>query len=138
MRENISDPRQLGALNNAHVNRAGKWFQMCAGTSSQITLFEDGIIHLRVHVPKKHAREVPEQLIRGLAQSWRHGESLGAATGYRAHVYVTGQPAGFLVAPDKGTGREAMVTAIMAQIKASMNPGPSVFVRIMEGGFDDE
>jgi hypothetical protein len=138
MHEKISDPGQLGALNNAHVNRAGKWYQMCAGTSSQITLFEDGIIHLRVHVPEKHARKVPEQLIHGLAQSWRQEKSLGAATGYSAHVYVTRHPSGFLVAPDKGTGREAMVKAIVAHIKTSMNPGPSVFVRIVEGGFDDE
>jgi hypothetical protein len=137
MPETISDPQELRALYTEHVHRAGKFFQMFCGTSSRLTLYENGILHLEIRVPGEVRGISIEQLARNIAKSWSYGVRLNGATGYKVHIYKANHPAGFVV-DAKGSDSEVLVKTLVATMKAAANPGPDILLKIVEGDFDNE
>lgn len=137
MPETISDPQELSALLNEHVHRAGKFFQMFCGTSSRLTLYENGILHLEIRVPGERGGISVEQLARNIAKSWSFGTKLSGATGYKVHIYKANHPSGFVVDAE-GSDHEVLARTLVATMKAAAKPGPDILLKIVEGDFDNE
>jgi hypothetical protein len=137
MPETIFDPNELSALYQEHVHRAGKFFQMCCGTSSQITRYEGGIIHLEIRMREQKGRGSAEHLARNIAKSWRYGPRLTGATGYKAWIYKVNHASGFIV-DGKRLADWGAIQSLVASLKAAANPCPDILFKIVEGKFDNE
>jgi len=136
MPETISDPQELRALCSEHLHRSGKFFQMFEGTSSELTLYENGILHLEIRTPGR-GRFPVEQLARNIAKSWAYGPKLSGATGYVVQVYKANSPSGFFV-DAKGIEVKELAAIIRAQIEAAKRPRSDILLTVVEGNFSDD
>lgn len=130
----ISDPIELRRLYHTHINRAGKFFQMYAGTSSELERYEDGILHLRIRSTKEGA--LLKQIVRNIAKSWRHDPELSGATGFRAAVYRSANPPGVVAGPED-LEKPNFAAVFAAALKAAADTTSDILVEIIEGTIDD-
>ena len=131
----ISDPSTLKQMNIHHVNAAGKFFQMFAGSSSHLTLFKDGVFHLEIRTSV--SKEAPnfDQLMRNIANSWRNiFRRRFHAQGFVAHVYKIHRPAGF-VCDAKGKDTRDLAGAIVGWMKAASEPSADILLEVIEADF---
>ncbi len=127
------DADALEAINKAHCLTVGKFFQMFAGTSSKLTDYKDGTIHLIIHAPEAAPRNKTRYVVRNIAKSWRRWHFPDAVR-FVAKVYHRKAPEGIAI---EATGRttDDLASALAAWVRAASNPGPEVLVETMEEVF---
>lgn len=132
MFETISNPKDLGNLNYEHLHRFGKFLQMYLGISLRLTLYENDILHIEMRIPPNQG--IPNgKNLQNIAGSWRNGERLRGAIGYKIYVYKVNHPSGFILVGKKA--RRAAIEKLNAAIKAGGESEPDILVTILEGEF---
>ena len=138
---NVSQSRShseidLDALNNRHESSRDKWFRMCAGASSKITSFENGIIHLKITVDER-LKLTLERISRNIVESWIHEDELCHATGFVAEVFKTEGLLGFYVPIDENNPADGISEELIRRIKA-VPANPDILLEVIQGTFNDE
>ena len=128
---NIFDQASIEQMNRHYVHTAGRFFQMFAGTSSELMSIEDEIFHLEIHTLV--AKESPDfhRLVRNVAKSWQTVFSrVFQARGFSAHIYRTHHPKGFIVgAEDKPQGQ--LIKGILEWTKEAARPSADILLAVV-------
>lgn len=131
---NIEAPEELSRLTSEYQCRAGKYYQMFAGTYSSLLGYDGRRINLEIRMPEGQWEKWGPYLTMRIAESWRSGPEFKEATRYRAEVYVTRRPAGFAVAPGR-CNREQLIKYIVQRCREAEKPAVDVLNTVIEEDF---
>ncbi|MBU0706308.1 hypothetical protein KJ657_03460 [Patescibacteria group bacterium] len=125
---------ELKALSQEHIRHADKWYRMCAGLSSDLQRYEDGILYLEIHNTE---RQLPSDYATALkmARSWINGnKELSDAKGFVAVFYKT-KSTGFMIGA--GEADHSKLESICQELRESQTKEP-VLTAIHAGLFTEE
>ena len=104
---NTLSHKETTELSEKHIRGFDKWYRMCAGISSQLERYTDGIIYLKI---KNTERCMPSDIntARKLADCWKdNNQELKNAQAFVAIFYAT-VSTGFMVSHEDTLDKEKM------------------------------